>query len=177
MLDVDHGTYPFVTSSNTVAGQASAGSGLGPRHIGYVLGLVKAYTTRVGSGPFPTELEDEVGRRLGERGKEFGVVTGRKRRCGWFDAVMVRQSLKVSGVDGIALTKVDVLDGFDKLKICVGYELDGETLDYFPAGVGKQARVKPVYITMDGWSESTFGARSWLICQRMRSNISAIWKS
>ena len=161
MLDVDHGTYPFVTSSNTVAGQASAGSGLGPRHIGYVLGLVKAYTTRVGSGPFPTELGDEVGRRLGERGKEFGVVTGRQRRCGWFDAVMVRQSLKVSGVDGIALTKVDVLDGFDKLKICVGYELDGETLDYFPAGVGKQARVKPVYITMDGWSESTFGARSW----------------
>jgi adenylosuccinate synthase len=161
MLDVDHGTYPFVTSSNTVAGQASAGSGLGPRHIGYVLGLVKAYTTRVGSGPFPTELGDEIGRRLGERGKEFGVVTGRQRRCGWFDAVMVRQSLKVSGVDGIALTKVDVLDGFDKLKICVGYELDGETLNYFPAGVGKQARVKPVYITMDGWSESTFGARSW----------------
>ena len=177
MLDVDHGTYPFVTSSNTVAGQASAGSGLGPRHVGYVLGLVKAYTTRVGSGPFPTELEDDVGRRLGERGKEFGVVTGRKRRCGWFDAVMVRQSLKVSGVDGIALTKVDVLDGFDTLKICVCYELDGETLDYFPAGAGKQARVKPVYITMDGWSESTFGAVPRLICQRMRSNISAIWKS
>ncbi|WP_339856513.1 adenylosuccinate synthase [uncultured Nisaea sp.] len=161
MLDVDHGTYPFVTSSNTVAGQASAGSGLGPRDVGYVLGLVKAYTTRVGSGPFPTELEDEIGQKLGERGKEFGVVTGRKRRCGWFDAVMVRQALKVSGVDGIALTKVDVLDGFDELKICVGYELDGETLDYFPAGAGKQARVKPVYTTMEGWSESTFGARSW----------------
>ncbi|WP_193171702.1 adenylosuccinate synthase [Nisaea nitritireducens] len=161
MLDVDHGTYPFVTSSNTVAGQASAGSGLGPRDVGYVLGLVKAYTTRVGSGPFPTELEDEIGQKLGERGKEFGVVTGRKRRCGWFDAVMVRQALKVSGVDGIALTKVDVLDGFDELKICVGYELDGETLDYFPAGAGKQARVKPIYTTMEGWSESTFGARSW----------------
>ncbi len=161
MLDVDHGTYPFVTSSNTVAGQASAGSGLGPRDVGYVLGLVKAYTTRVGSGPFPTELEDEIGQKLGERGKEFGVVTGRKRRCGWFDAVMVRQALKVSGVDGIALTNVDVLDGFDELKICVGYELDAETLDYFPAGAGKQARVKPVYTTMEGWSESTFGARSW----------------
>ncbi|WP_323794621.1 adenylosuccinate synthase [Nisaea sp.] len=161
MLDVDHGTYPFVTSSNTVAGQASAGSGLGPRDIGYVLGLVKAYTTRVGSGPFPTELQDENGQRLGERGKEFGTVTGRQRRCGWFDAVMVRQALKVSGVDGIALTKLDVLDGFDELKICVGYELDGETLDYFPAGAGKQARVKPVYTTVPGWSESTFGARSW----------------
>ena len=161
MLDVDHGTYPFVTSSNTVAGQASAGSGLGPRDIGYVLGLVKAYTTRVGSGPFPTELHDENGQRLGERGKEFGTVTGRQRRCGWFDAVMVRQALKVSGVDGIALTKLDVLDGFDELKICVGYELDGETLDYFPAGSGKQARVKPVYKTVEGWSESTFGARSW----------------
>ncbi|MEQ8335524.1 adenylosuccinate synthase [Nisaea sp.] len=161
MLDVDHGTYPFVTSSNTVAGQASAGSGLGPRDIGYVLGLVKAYTTRVGSGPFPTELHDENGQRLGERGKEFGTVTGRQRRCGWFDAVMVRQALKVSGVDGIALTKLDVLDGFDELKICVGYELDGETLDYFPAGAGKQARVTPVYTTVPGWSESTFGARSW----------------
>ena len=161
MLDVDHGTYPFVTSSNTVAGQASAGSGLGPRDIGYVLGLVKAYTTRVGSGPFPTELHDENGKRLGERGKEFGTVTGRQRRCGWFDAVMVRQALKVSGVDGIALTKLDVLDGFDELKICVGYELDGETLDYFPAGAGKQARVTPVYTTVPGWSESTFGARSW----------------
>lgn len=161
MLDVDHGTYPFVTSSNTVAGQAAAGSGLGPRDIGYVLGLVKAYTTRVGSGPFPSELNDENGQRLGERGREFGTVTGRKRRCGWFDAVMVRQALKVSGVDGIALTKLDVLDGFDELKICVGYELNGETIDYFPSGVGPQAAVKPIYETVEGWSESTFGARSW----------------
>jgi len=161
MLDVDHGTYPFVTSSNTVAGQAAAGSGLGPREVGYVLGLVKAYTTRVGSGPFPTELNDENGQRLGERGREFGTVTGRKRRCGWFDAVMVRQALKVSGVDGIALTKLDVLDGFDELKICVGYELNGERIDYFPAGVGPQAAVTPIYETVEGWSESTFGARSW----------------
>ncbi|WP_193182927.1 adenylosuccinate synthase [Nisaea sediminum] len=161
MLDVDHGTYPFVTSSNTVAGQAAAGSGLGPRDVGYVLGLVKAYTTRVGSGPFPTELNDENGQRLGERGREFGTVTGRKRRCGWFDAVMVRQALKVSGVDGIALTKLDVLDGFDELKICVGYELKGERMDYFPAGAGPQAAVTPIYETVEGWSESTFGARSW----------------
>lgn len=161
MLDVDHGTYPFVTSSNVVAGQASAGTGLGPRAITYVLGLAKAYTTRVGSGPFPTELTDEVGQGLGERGHEFGTVTGRARRCGWFDAVMVRQACAVSGVDGMALTKLDVLDGMDELKICVGYELDGEVMDYLPATAAAQARVKPVYETMDGWSDSTRGARSW----------------
>lgn len=161
MLDVDHGTYPFVTSSNVVAGQASAGTGLGPRAITYVLGLAKAYTTRVGSGPFPTELTDEVGQGLGERGHEFGTVTGRARRCGWFDAVMVRQACAVSGVDGMALTKLDVLDGMDELKICVGYELDGEVMDYLPATAAAQAKVKPVYETMDGWSDSTRGARSW----------------
>ena len=161
MLDVDHGTYPFVTSSNVVAGQASAGTGLGPRAITYVLGLAKAYTTRVGSGPFPTELTDEVGQGLGERGHEFGTVTGRARRCGWFDAVMVRQACAVSGVDGMALTKLDVLDGMDELKICVGYELDGEVMDYLPATAAAQAKVKPVYETMKGWSDSTRGARSW----------------
>ncbi len=161
LLDVDHGTYPFVTSSNVVAGQAAAGSGMGPSATGYVLGIVKAYTTRVGSGPFPTELDDATGERLGERGREFGTVTGRKRRCGWFDAVLVRQAIAVSGVAGMALTKLDVLDGFDTLMICTGYTLDGRTLDHFPAHAGEQARVKPVYESFDGWHESTAGARSW----------------
>ena len=161
MLDVDHGTYPFVTSSNTISGQASTGSGVGPKSVGYVLGITKAYTTRVGTGPFPTELFDADGERLGERGREFGVVTGRKRRCGWFDAVLVRQALTIGGVDGIALTKLDVLDGFEELKICVGYELDGETLDYYPSSQLDQERAKPVYETIPGWSESTYGARSW----------------
>ena len=161
LLDIDHGTYPFVTSSNTVAGQAAAGSGLGPNALDFVLGITKAYTTRVGEGPFPTELEDETGQRLGERGHEFGTVTGRKRRCGWFDAALVRQSVVVNGIDGIALTKLDVLDGFDELKVCVGYEIDGRTIDYLPAAQGDQARVEPVYETMKGWSEPTVGARSW----------------
>jgi len=161
LLDIDHGTYPFVTSSNTVAAQAATGSGLGPRAVGYVLGIAKAYTTRVGSGPFPTELTDAVGERIGERGHEFGTVTGRKRRCGWVDAVLVRQVAKVSGIDGIALTKLDVLDGFDEIKVCVGYRLDGETLDRFPAGQNAQARVTPVFETFEGWSQSTRGARSW----------------
>lgn len=161
LLDVDHGTYPFVTSSNTVAGQAATGSGLGPRAVGYVLGIVKAYTTRVGEGPFPTELSDDVGQRLGERGHEFGTVTGRKRRCGWFDACLVRQSLKVAGVEGIALTKLDVLDGFDTLKVCVGYRIDGEEYDYLPAGAHLQAKCEPVYEQMSGWSSSTACARSW----------------
>jgi adenylosuccinate synthase len=161
MLDVDHGTYPYVTSSNTVAGQVAAGAGVGPSAVGFVLGLAKAYTTRVGSGPFPTELTDAVGERLGERGREFGVVTGRKRRCGWFDAVMVRQTVKTGGIHGIALTKLDVLDGFDEIKVCTAYELDGETVDAFPAAPGAQARVSPVYETFDGWHVSTRGARSW----------------
>jgi len=161
MLDVDHGTYPFVTSSNTIAAQAAGGSGVGPGGVGYVLGITKAYTTRVGSGPFPTEQENEVGRRLGERGHEFGTVTGRSRRCGWFDAVMVRQAMKIGGINGIALTKLDVLDGFETLNICVGYKLDGETLDYLPASPAAQARVEPIYETMEGWSESTYGARKW----------------
>ncbi|MEQ9198982.1 MAG: adenylosuccinate synthase [Rhodospirillales bacterium] len=161
MLDIDHGTYPYVTSSNVVAGQAATGSGMGVSAIGYVLGITKAYTTRVGSGPFPTELEDATGQRLGERGHEFGTVTGRKRRCGWFDAVMVRQAVKVGGISGIALTKLDVLDGLDELKVCVGYRLDGEEIDYFPAGASPQAKVEPVYETLEGWSDSTFGARSW----------------
>lgn len=161
LLDVDHGTYPFVTSSNTVAGQAATGSGLGPGAVDYVLGIVKAYTTRVGEGPFPTELEDEVGQRLGERGHEFGVVTGRKRRCGWFDAALVRQSLKIAGVDGIALTKLDVLDGFEELKVCVGYRINGEEYDYLPAGADRQAAAEPIYETMSGWSDSTERARSW----------------
>jgi len=161
LLDVDHGTYPFVTSSNTIAGTAAGGSGLGPSAVGFVLGIAKAYTTRVGSGPFPTELEDATGERLGERGHEFGTVTGRKRRCGWFDAVLVRQSAAVGGITGIALTKIDVLDGFDEVKICTGYTLRGETLDYFPAHAADQAEVQPVYETMAGWQESTAGARSW----------------
>ena len=161
MLDVDHGTYPYVTSSNTIAGQAATGSGTGPTTIGYVLGITKAYTTRVGSGPFPSELTDSIGQTLGERGHEFGVVTGRKRRCGWFDAVMVKQAIKTSGITGIALTKLDVLDGFDELRVCDSYELDGEVIDYFPSGTRQQAAVKPIYRTLEGWSESTRGARSW----------------
>jgi adenylosuccinate synthase len=161
MLDIDHGTYPFVTSSTTVAGQAAAGSGLGPGVLDYVLGITKAYTTRVGGGPFPTELDDEVGRTLGERGKEFGTVTGRARRCGWFDAVLVRQAVKVNGIRGIALTKLDVLDGFDKIKVCVGYRLDGEVIDYLPASTVSQSKVEPVYEVMEGWSDSTRGARTW----------------
>ncbi len=161
MLDVDHGTYPFVTSSHTLAGHAAAGAGIAPGHVGYVLGITKAYTTRVGSGPFPTEQENEIGRRLGERGHEFGTVTGRKRRCGWFDAVMVRQAIKIGGITGIALTKLDVLDGLDEIKVCTGYELDGATIDYLPAATGAQARVQPKYETMDGWQDSTRGARSW----------------
>jgi adenylosuccinate synthase len=161
LLDVDHGTYPFVTSSNTVSGTADSGSGLGPSATGFVLGIVKAYTTRVGSGPFPTELEDETGQRLGERGHEFGTVTGRKRRCGWFDAVLVRQSCAISGVTGIALTKVDVLDGLDKVKICVGYRLNGKVYDYFPSHAADQAAVEPIYEEMDGWQGTTAGARSW----------------
>ncbi|HEV2602468.1 MAG TPA: adenylosuccinate synthase [Microvirga sp.] len=161
LLDVDHGTYPFVTSSNTVAGQAATGSGLGPGAVGYVLGIAKAYTTRVGEGPFPSELFDETGELIGQRGREFGTVTGRKRRCGWFDATLVRQTVRTSGIDGIALTKLDVLDGFETLKIATGYRLDGETIDYFPASQGGQARVEPIYEEMEGWSQSTAGARSW----------------
>ncbi|MGV0911868.1 adenylosuccinate synthase [Martelella sp. FOR1707] len=161
LLDIDHGTYPFVTSSNTVAGQAAAGSGMGPGSLGYILGITKAYTTRVGEGPFPTELNDEVGNFLGERGHEFGTVTGRKRRCGWFDAVLVRQAVATNGITGIALTKLDVLDGLDELKICVAYELDGERIEALPASQGAQARVKPVYVTLEGWKESTVGARKW----------------
>ncbi|WP_294236471.1 adenylosuccinate synthase [uncultured Sphingomonas sp.] len=161
LLDIDHGTYPFVTSSNTIAGAAAGGSGLGPSGVGFVLGIAKAYTTRVGSGPFPTELEDETGQRLGERGHEFGTVTGRKRRCGWFDSVLVRQSAAVGGITGIALTKIDVLDGFDTVKICVGYKLGDQTLDYYPTHAADQAKVVPVYETMEGWQESTAGARSW----------------
>ena len=161
LLDIDHGTYPFVTSSNTVAGQAAAGSGVSPRDIGTVLGIVKSYTTRVGEGPFPTELKDATGEKLGERGHEFGTVTGRKRRCGWFDAVLVRQTVITGGVDGICLTKLDVLDGFDEIKVCVGYEVDGQTLDHLPADALLQARLKPVYETMEGWTDSTRGARSW----------------
>ena len=161
LLDIDHGTYPFVTSSNTVAGQAAAGAGVSPRAIGTVLGIVKSYTTRVGEGPFPTELKDATGEKLGERGKEFGTVTGRKRRCGWFDSVLVRQTVITGGIDGIALTKLDVLDGFPTIRICTAYQLDGKTVDYLPADAGAQARVTPVYEEMEGWSESTQGARSW----------------
>ncbi|MCE2747427.1 MAG: adenylosuccinate synthase [Rhodobacter sp.] len=161
LLDVDFGTYPFVTSSNTLAGMAATGTGLGPTSIDFVLGIVKAYTTRVGEGPFPTELSDADGERLGQRGNEFGTVTGRKRRCGWFDAVLVRQTCATSGVSGIALTKLDVLDGFSTLRICTGYDLDGERLDYLPTAASQQARVTPAYEEMDGWHESTAGARSW----------------
>lgn len=161
LLDIDHGTYPFVTSSNTVAGQAAAGSGLGPSSVGFVLGITKAYTTRVGEGPFPTEQDNEIGQFLGEKGHEFGTVTGRKRRCGWFDAVLVRQAVALNGIDGLALTKLDVLDGLDEIKIAVGYELDGETIDYFPATADAQARLKPIYRTFEGWKGTTAGARSW----------------
>lgn len=161
LLDNDFGTYPYVTSSNTIAGQAATGSGMGPGAINYVLGIVKAYTTRVGEGPFPTEQINEVGEFLGTRGHEFGVVTGRKRRCGWFDAVLVRQMCAVCGINGIALTKLDVLDGLDEIQICVGYELDGKRIDYLPASMGAQAHVKPIYETMEGWKETTAGARKW----------------
>jgi adenylosuccinate synthase len=161
LLDIDHGTYPFVTSSNTVAAQAATGSGVGPHVVGYVLGIAKAYTTRVGSGPFPTELDNEIGQRLGERGHEFGTVTGRQRRCGWFDAVLARQTIKVAGINGIALTKLDVLDGFEEIKVCVGYRVDGEQIDRLPAGQNAQARVEPIWETFEGWSQSTRGARKW----------------
>ena len=161
LLDIDQGTYPFVTSSNTVAGQAATGSGVGPGAIGYVLGITKAYTTRVGEGPFPTEQVNEIGEFLGTRGHEFGVVTGRKRRCGWFDAVLVRQAVAVNGISGIALTKLDVLDGLDEIKVCTGYRLDGELIDYLPASQAAQARVEPVYETLEGWQGTTRGARSW----------------
>ena len=161
LLDVDHGTYPFVTSSNTVAGTTGSGTGMGPSAAGFVLGIVKAYTTRVGSGPFPTELDDETGQQLGERGHEFGTVTGRQRRCGWFDAVLVRQSAAVSGITGIALTKIDVLDGMETVKICTGYRIGDETYDYLPPHAADQARVEPIYEEMEGWSGTTAGARSW----------------
>ena len=162
MLDVDHGTYPFVTSSNTNAAQAAIGSGLGQGAVGFVLGITKAYTTRVGEGPFPTELHDEIGRGLGERGKEFGVNTGRPRRCGWFDAVMVRQAVKVNGITGIALTKLDILDGLKELKVCVGYRIGAERFDHLPANMARQAAAQPIYESMEGWSDSTRGARSWV---------------
>jgi adenylosuccinate synthase len=162
MLDVDHGTYPYVTSSNTVAGQVATGSGVGPGQVGYVLGICKAYTTRVGSGPFPTELTDEIGKLIGERGKEFGVVTGRARRCGWFDAVSVRQAVSVGGIQGIALTKLDVLDGFKSLKVGVGYRLGGQELHHLPSSMAAQAAVEPIYETHEGWTDSTRGARSWV---------------
>ncbi len=161
LLDVDHGTYPFVTSSNTVSGTVASGSGMGPGSAGFVLGIVKAYTTRVGSGPFPTELEDEIGQKLGERGHEFGTVTSRKRRCGWFDAVLVRQTCALSGVTGIALTKIDVLDGFETIRICTGYRLGDQVLDYLPAHAAEQAAVEPIYEEFDGWEGTTVGARSW----------------
>ena len=161
LLDVDHGTYPFVTSSNTVAGQAATGAGVGPSAVSYVLGITKAYTTRVGEGPFPTELTDETGTRLGERGREFGTVTGRKRRCGWFDAVAVRQAVKTGGIQGIALTKLDVLDGLTTVKVATGYLLDGKPIDHLPASAALQEKLVPVYEELEGWSESTQGARSW----------------
>jgi adenylosuccinate synthase len=161
LLDIDHGTYPYVTSSNTVAAQAATGSGLGPNAIGYVLGICKAYTTRVGQGPFPTEQLNDIGKTLGTKGKEFGVVTGRPRRCGWFDAVLVRQTVRTSGIQGIALTKLDILDGFEEIKICTGYKLDGRKIDYLPAGEHAQARVEPIYETAEGWHEVTAKARSW----------------
>jgi adenylosuccinate synthase len=161
LLDIDHGTYPFVTSSNTVAAQAAIGCGLGPGAIGYVLGICKAYTTRVGEGPFPTEQKNAIGDLIGDRGREFGTVTGRRRRCGWFDAVLVRQTVRTSGINGLALTKLDILDGFEEIKVCVGYRLDGGEIDYLPAGERAQARVEPIYETIEGWQDSTAGARSW----------------
>jgi adenylosuccinate synthase len=162
MLDVDHGTYPFVTSSSTVSGNAGTGSGVGPGQVGYVLGICKAYTTRVGSGPFPTELDNDIGHLIGDRGHEFGTVTGRRRRCGWFDAVLVRQAVKVGGIDGIALTKLDVLDGFEELNICTGYRYKGQVIHHLPAGQAAQAGVEPIYESIEGWKESTRGARSWV---------------
>jgi adenylosuccinate synthase len=161
LLDVDHGTYPYVTSSNTVAAQAATGSGIGPADVGYVLGICKAYTTRVGQGPFPTEQDNELGKLLGDRGREFGVVTGRRRRCGWFDAVLVRQTVRTSGIDGLALTKLDILDGFEEIQVCVGYRLDGREIDYLPAGEHAQAKVEPIYEAVAGWKEPTARARSW----------------
>jgi adenylosuccinate synthase len=161
LLDIDHGTYPFVTSSNTVAGQAAIGSGLGPSAVGYVLGITKAYTTRVGGGPFPTELQDEIGQTLGDRGREFGTVTGRRRRCGWFDAVLVRQAVKTNGIHGIALTKLDILDVLSEIKVCIGYEIDGRRYDFLPASQDAQARARPIYETIEGWKSNTMGARSW----------------
>jgi len=161
LLDIDHGTYPFVTSSNTVAGQAAIGSGIGPSALSHVLGITKAYTTRVGEGPFPTEQDNEIGQKLGERGHEFGTVTGRKRRCGWFDAVLVKQAVQTGGIDGIALTKLDVLDGFDEIKICTGYMLDGEPINWLPADAAAQARIEPVFETLQGWHGTSLGARSW----------------
>ncbi|MGA9796713.1 MAG: adenylosuccinate synthase [Rhizomicrobium sp.] len=161
LLDIDHGTYPYVTSSNTVAGQAAAGAGISPRDIGYVLGIVKAYTTRVGEGPFPTEQSNDIGEKLGTRGAEFGTVTGRKRRCGWFDAMLVKQTVITGGIDGIVLTKLDILDAFEQISVCVGYELDGNKLDHLPADATEQARLKPIYEVMEGWNCSTRGARSW----------------
>jgi adenylosuccinate synthase len=162
LLDIDHGTYPFVTSSNTVAAQAATGSGVGPNAIDFVLGICKAYTTRVGEGPFPTDqMDNAIGKKLGERGREFGTVTGRARRCGWFDAVLVRQTVRTSGIDGLALTKLDILDGFDQIMVCVGYRLDGREIDYLPGGERAQARVEPIYETIDGWKEPTAKARSW----------------
>jgi len=161
LLDIDHGTYPFVTSSNTVAANAATGSGLGAKAIGYVLGIAKAYTTRVGGGPFPTELHDAIGQLLGDRGHEYGVNTGRRRRCGWFDAVLVRQAVKTSGIDGIALTKLDILDGFEEIKVCVGYRLDGSRIDRMPASQKAQARLEPIYESIAGWQATTAGARSW----------------
>ena len=161
LLDVDHGTYPYVTSSNTVAAQAATGTGMGPSAVGYVLGICKAYTTRVGQGPFPTEQDNETGRRIGERGREFGTNTGRPRRCGWFDAVLVRQTVRTCGINGLALTKLDILDGFDSIEVCTGYTLDGKEIDHLPAGEGAQARIKPVYETIEGWKQPTANARSW----------------
>ena len=161
LLDVDHGTYPYVTSSNTVAAQAATGTGMGPGAVGYVLGICKAYTTRVGAGPFPTELDNEIGEEIGRRGKEFGVNTGRKRRCGWFDAVLVRQTVRTCGINGLAMTKLDILDGFDTIQVCVGYKLDGKEIDHLPAGEGAQQRIEPIYETIEGWKEPTANARSW----------------
>ena len=161
LLDIDHGTYPFVTSSNTVAGAASAGTGCGPNTINYILGIVKAYTTRVGEGPFPTELKDEIGKKIGVRGKEFGTVTNRKRRCGWFDAVLVKQSCVISGVNGIALTKIDVLDQFKDLYVCVGYKLNGKKIDYLPGALKDQYKVKPIYKRLNGWLKNTSGIKKW----------------
>jgi adenylosuccinate synthase len=161
LLDVDHGTYPYVTSSNTVAAQAATGTGLGPGAVGYVLGICKAYTTRVGQGPFPTEQDNDIGRRIGERGREFGTNTGRARRCGWFDAALVRQTVRTCGISGLALTKLDILDGFETIEVCTGYRLDGKEIDHLPAGEGAQGRVEPIYETIEGWKEPTANARSW----------------